>query len=294
MKWLVVVAKNNPASVGRITDALQKYKVECIVWNVGHIAPDIERHAVSATHVIVLDAQESLAHRIPHFFTGYFIGKKIPLFFTGALPPEVYTPYNNTPPFDSIDALIEAIHAGFPAFAAEEKKQIAHDALFNEGVPFTPDFFAFHIAANHERICRLFTAAGIDVNCRDAAGTPMLCMAARHNRKELLEWLLAEGADVNAVSKDRGYTAVMDAVWKMNTAIVKILLAKKPDLNVISRDGQSALVLAVGTGSEEICRLLAENGADPAVKDALGMSAVEYARLFKKDSIAAALEKYAK
>jgi ankyrin repeat protein len=157
----------------------------------------------------------------------------------------------------------------------------------------TPDFFAFHIAANHERLCKLFVEAGLDVNYRDAAGTPMLSMAARNNRKELLEWLLATGADIDAVSKDRGYSAVMDAVWKSNTAIVKILVEKKANLNFISRDGQSVLVLAVGTGNEEICRLLVENGADPSIKDSMGMSAVEYARLFKKESLAALLEKHA-
>jgi hypothetical protein len=294
MKWLIVASQSSLPSVESIVETLQKHKVEYAVWDVGRGAPDIAEKVSSATHAIVLDAHETLSHGIPHFFVGYLTGKNVPLFFTGTLLSEVRMLTEIRAPFDSIPALIKAVDADFPSFAAQEKKQAARDTLLKEGVPFSPDFFAFHIAANNGRLCRLFVAAGLDANSRDAAGTPMLCMAARHNRKELLEWLLAEGADVNAVSKDRGYTAVMDAVWKTNTAIVKILMTKNPDLSVISRDGQSVLVLAVGTGNTEICRLLAENGADPTIRDAMGMSAVEYARLFKKPAIAAMLEKYAK
>jgi hypothetical protein len=294
MKWLIVVSQSSLPSVEDITAALRRHRAEYTVWNVGCGASDIVDSVASATHAIVLEAHETLSYGIPHFFTGYLVGKNVPLFFTGSLPSEVRMLTEIRAPFDSVSALIKAINADFPSFVAREKKQSARDALLEEGVPFSPDFFAFHIAANNARLCRLFAAAGLDVNSRDAAGTPMLCMAARHNRKELLEWLLAEGADVNAVSKDRGYTAVMDAVWSASTAIVKILVTKNPDLNVISRDGQPALVLAVGTGNEEICRLLVENGADPTIKDAMGLSAVEYARLFKKPAITAMLEKYVK
>ena len=40
--------------------------------------------------------------------------------------------------------------------------------------------------------------------------------------------------------------------------------------------------------------MLVENGADPDVPDSMGMSAYGYAQLFKKDEIAAILEKYHK
>jgi hypothetical protein len=297
MKWLIVADTDSARAVSVIQDALKRHKATSVVWNVDTKRDDADndtQNALNATHAIVLNAHSVLADSTVLFFTGYLTGKQVPLFFTGALPPGIYHSPQNHRPFACTDALLDAIKQDFPQYIAEEKKQIAHNMLFKEGVPFTPDFFAFHIAANHERLCRLFVAAGLDVNCRDAAGTPMLCMAARHNRKELLEWLIVQGADINAVSKDRGYTAVMDAVWKTNTAIIKTLVEKKADLNTISRDGQSVLVLAVGTGNEEICRLLAENGADPNVKDAMGMSAIQYAHLFKKDAIAAVLEKYAK
>ncbi len=73
-------------------------------------------------------------------------------------------------------------------------------------------------------------------------------------------------------------------------------LAKKyhPDLNTVSNDGQPPLVLAVGSGNADICRILAENGADPSTKDHMGMSAYGYAKLFEKKEIIKILEPYEK
>jgi len=298
MKWILFTGKDSDSQVLAIRSALETYKAPIVVCTLNSqqdATTAIQQDDIeSATHAVVLNSQELFSLPSVVFFTGFFIGKEIPLFVNGTLPKELCcTTAKTVSFFSNVDSLVKAIHDNFPQYIAQEKKQLAHQTLFREGVPLTPDFFAFHIAANHERLCKLFLEAGLDVNCRDASGTPMLCMASRHNRKELLEWLIASGAAIDAISKDRGYSAVMDAVWKSNTAVVKILVDKKANLNFISRDGQSVLVLAVGTGNEEICRLLVENGADPSVKDSMGMSALDYAHLFKKDTIAALFEKYA-
>jgi hypothetical protein len=294
MLWLIVAGGDCAAEVRAVTETLKKLKAASVVYCAEEAGGGLEGYALAATHAIVLNAEKALGGAEAVFFTGYLAGKKAPLFFTGALPPGLrYSPESHVAVFARAEEMIQAIRRNFPRYVEEEREKTARATLLKECVPFTPDFFAFHIAAGHERHCRLFLAAGMDVNCRDSAGTPMLNMAARHNRRELLEWLLDSGADIDAVSKDRGYTALMDAVWKSNAEIVECLVKKKANLNVISRDGQSVLVLAVGTGNEAVCRLLVENGADPTVKDTMGLSAIEYARLFKKDALAAFLEKYA-
>ena len=70
-----------------------------------------------------------------------------------------------------------------------------------------------------------------------------------------------------------------------NTEIVERLVKEGADLTKISRDGQPILVLAVGTNNETVCKVLAENGADPRICDAMGISALSYAKLFKKDNL---------
>ena len=102
------------------------------------------------------------------------------------------------------------------------------------------------------------------------------------------------GVNIAAVSDDRGYTAVMDAVWRGNEKITKFLIENGADLNTISKEGQSNLVLAVGAGRENIVKLLAENGSDCDVKDMMGMSAYNYAVLFKKTRIVDILKPFHK
>ena len=51
----------------------------------------------------------------------------------------------------------------------------------------------------------------------------MLNIAARNDKVELIHWLIDKGADINAVSEDRGYTAIMDAVWRGDKEITELL-----------------------------------------------------------------------
>ena len=83
-------------------------------------------------------------------------------------------------------------------------------------------------------------------------------------------------------------------VWLTPSPPVKVLVSHGANLNFISRDGQSVLVLAVGTGNAKVVELLAKYGADPDVKDQMGMSARQYAKLFKKPAMVEAFEKYSK
>jgi ankyrin repeat protein len=187
--------------------------------------------------------------------------------------------------FTDLENLENLLNQNLPAYVAHEEKNKAMKVLFEKGIPFTPDCFSFQIAKNDFEICELFFKAGMDINERDSAGTPFLCAAARNGKKDMVQWLLEKGADIDAISRDRGYSAVMDAVWKSNKEIVELLVNKGANLNFVSRDGQTALILATGSGNFDICRILAENGADPTIKDRMGMSSIDYATLFKKEDI---------
>ncbi len=170
-------------------------------------------------------------------------------------------------------------------FWEEEKKELARHQLFSLNIPLNPDSFAHYISSEKEEICELFFEAGMDVNAVDAAGTPMLGNAARAGSLTMVKWLLSKDADINAVSKDRGYTALMDAIWKNKITLVSYLINNGADLSTISKDGQPIAVLATGSGNPDICKMLAEHGADIHKKDNLGMSALEYATLFNNKAL---------
>ncbi len=251
---------------------------------------------VKATHcILITEGKDALSKNMYLLYAaGFLSGRNVPTFVSKELKTDNKLILKDFSSFDSIEKLVSKLKKNYPGYLREEAKKHAHRKLFEDGIPFTPDSFSFHIAKENEKICTLFVEAGMDVNCRDSAGTPMICIAARSGRKKMIDWLLDKGADINSISKDRGYSAVMDAVWKSSLDIVKLLIEKGANLNYISNDGQTALIVATGASNPRICELLVKNGADPTYKDRMGMSSLDYARLFKKTELAKLYEEYVK
>ncbi len=293
MNWLIVASSAQAAQLDCLNALLRTYNAHIDVFlpdtqdvprTVWERLPDIDYC------VFICDVSFWEIPPVAYMF-GYLTGKEIPVFGVGAgtacVPgdiPFLSCVYRR---FETLPLLTDMLTGTLPEYVRKENQKKSRKKLLEQGIPFNPDSFAFHVASGDEKECTLFLDAGIDVNSRDAAGTPMLCTAVRYNRKNLVQTFLKQGADVNAVSKDRGYSPVMDAVWKSNADIVRLLLSKGADIGGVSRDGQPVLVLAVGTGNEEICRMLVEHGADPDACDSMGMSANAYAKLFKKDALVA-------
>lgn len=192
------------------------------------------------------------------------------------------------------DSLYGSFVKNYNKVSDESCMRIAKQKLLNRGIPYTSDCFGTYIAKNKIEVVNEFLEAGMSVNSRDDSGTPMLNIACRNDNFEFVEMLLGLGAELNAVSEDRGYTAVMDAVWRGNEKITKYLISKGADLNTINKEGQNNLILAVGANRESLVKLLAENGADPDVKDMMGMSAYTYAVLFKKQRLVDILKPFHK
>lgn len=187
---------------------------------------------------------------------------------------------------------LEILKDRFQEFFDADKKRNSLSKLLSMGLPFNADCMVHFIEKDKPEIVQLVFDAGLDVNSFTEDGVPVLCAATRADNVGYVKWLMEKGANVNIISKDRGYSPVMDAVWKKNLEMVKLFINEGADLNVMSSDGQPILVLAVGNGSAKIVEELLHAGADPDVKDSMGMSARGYANLFKNADLVKILEKY--
>lgn len=299
MNWIIFSTEEREHDITKISTLLDKYNVNTEVVhlsdtflksNVTKISKELVTKIYdllfNATYIVIFAPDAVLYTPILMYVLGYAFGKQIPLFLSESSKQILYNQLvSKTVFYSDIDELVKKLKKNFPSYIAYKKKNDAHMKLFEEGIPFTPDCFSSHIAKNNLEHCELFYQAGMDVNDRDSAGTPMLCIAARAGRKAMIQWLLKKGADLNAVSQDRGYSALMDAVWKSNFDIAKILVDLGADVNHIAQDGQSILVLATGANNYRICELLYRHGANPLIKDKMGMSALDYARLFKRTKL---------
>ena len=91
--------------------------------------------------------------------------------------------------------------------------------------------------------------------------------------------LLAEGADVDGVSEGRsGWTPLHDACFEGRIESVKALLEGGADVNRADKDFYRPINLAASAAHWDVVRLLLEHGADVTASDALGKTALDYAK----------------
>ena len=126
---------------------------------------------------------------------------------------------------------------------------------------------------------RLLVDAGADVNDTNAWGVSAVTMAAHSGYRELVAFLLEQGADPDA--DEAGFAALHEAVMRRDAELAAILLDHGADPNVLlrtwtparraSRDynfrpsliGATPFWLAARFGDLGLMRLLVAHGADP-------------------------------
>lgn len=118
----------------------------------------------------------------------------------------------------------------------------------------------------------------------------------KQNQSEIVVYFLEKGVDANKADNE-GNTPFMNASSAKDMAVFNVLLPKVTNINAQNFKGESALALAVKSGSPEIVALLLKNNATINVKDKEGNSIASYLiqsyrapRADQKDEFATKLE----
>lgn len=125
--------------------------------------------------------------------------------------------------------------------------------LIRLGVKDIPDhkgYLVLHHAAMYNRVEILFLALQLmpetPIDVKDSFGHTPLMWAAYEGHQAAIEYLLAEGASVNA-SDEKGWTSLSWAVKTKRIPIAELLLQRGASLSVIDTDGQSLSDIARAT-----------------------------------------------
>lgn len=105
---------------------------------------------------------------------------------------------------------------------------------------------------------QLLHLAGVNVNSRGASGPPLF-LAAGEGKLNAVRYLLDEGADVN-LRGEHGNTALTEATFYGHVSVIKELVMRGADVNVISTNG-TPLDIAVGRNNVAVIDLLKHYGA---------------------------------
>jgi ankyrin repeat protein len=128
-----------------------------------------------------------------------------------------------------------------------------------------------------------------NVEWRSAKDESPLMLAALKGHKDLVKKLIARGGDVNKP----GWTPLHYAATSGELEIMALLLEEHAYINAESPNKTTPLMMAAHYGTPEAVKLLLQEGADPTMRNELGLTAFDFAqRANRKDSaalIAAAL-----
>lgn len=301
MKCAIITTDKENAKAEKIS-AFLKDKCEANVILLSEEDDDDQRRSCvcmlsEAAFVVLADTDSLFKYDDFLYYIGFIASRKCPVVSFGESSSALKGYFiSNSDCFygGSEDDALDALKSNLEKYRAMDEQRWAFEQLFVRGIPFNADSLAHYIEKDDLETSRMIVQAGLDVNAFNSEGVPMLCVASRNDNIPAAKWLLECGANVNIISKDRGYSPVMDAVWRKNKDTVKFFIENGADMGIMSSDGQPILVLAVGNGSIEIVQALLEAGADPDVEDGMWMSARGYAKLFKNEELISILDKFPK
>jgi ankyrin repeat protein len=141
------------------------------------------------------------------------------------------------------------------------------------------DIFEASVLGKLEQVKNLVEQDSSLVNSYSPDGFTPIALVAYLGQKEIVEYFILKGADVNAMAKNAtGFTALTGAVANNHVEISKILVKRGADVNHRYEGGVSPLMEACLNGNIELVNFLLANGADPSAKTKDGKSPLTFAK----------------
>lgn len=181
---------------------------------------------------------------------------------------------------DDGDAITALLRRGFDPNTRDPKGQVGLTIALQNG--------------SDKAFAALLAARQVDVEARNKQDESPLMMAALKGNLPAVKALIARDADVNKPGWAPLHYAA-SAGSARHTEIIALLLENSAYIDAASPNGTTPLMMAAQYGSTDSVQLLLNEGADPTLKNQLGLTAADFAlrvsRTESAEKIAAAIRR---
>jgi len=181
---------------------------------------------------------------------------------------------------DDGDAITTLLRRGFDPNTRDPKGQLGLTIALQNGA--------------NKAFSALLASRKVNVDARNAQDESPLMMAALKGNVEAVKSLIVRDADVNKTGWAPLHYAA-SAGSPQHAMIIALLLENHAYIDAGSPNGTTPLMMAAHYGSIEAVQLLLEEGADPTLKNQLGLTAADFAlrvsRTESAEKIAAAIRR---
>jgi ankyrin repeat protein len=147
----------------------------------------------------------------------------------------------------------EGIDVNKPILIGEEYELDDYDEI-------SPFFYAIRKRASLEMI-ELLLENGVALMETDSDGISALDMAIKFRRKDVIQFCIDHGFDLNTTKRKSGITPVMLAACFSDMEMMEMLLSAGGEMNAVDRAGMSPKDYAKKLGQKKMIEFLNEKGA---------------------------------
>ena len=127
----------------------------------------------------------------------------------------------------------------------------------------------------------------IDVDLSNKLGETPLMLAAIEGDLPLVKRLVLKNkAQIDHI----GWTPLLYACSKGRLEVAQFLVSNGADVNALSPNGSTPIMLAAQSGNELLVKYLLDQGADIRIRNSLGLSVIDIAEIYQKPWIAKGLQ----
>jgi ankyrin repeat protein len=166
--------------------------------------------------------------------------------------------------------------------------------LFRFSAPRVPATSSLEQAASegHAETVKTLIAQGRDINARNIRGQTLLHLAVKQGNSDVVQLLLENGAEVDAVETDSGCTSLHYAVSLRHVDLCESLIRYGANTDAQTARLETPLHLAISRGHPEVVALLLKYHARLDIRDKNGVTPLQQAEKFKNREIITLIKQY--